>query len=86
MAEATYKAGSEGSKLCSENIRKDYNPGTLDMHSPNETDHPIAPPKHKLVAPADNEVVRRSANRERDNSRRFGVINSPMGTEERKGK
>jgi hypothetical protein len=75
---------SEGSKPDSgQSIRKDYNPNSLAEHSPAETDHPIAPPKHALCTPAANEVVRRKANRERDNSRRWGVVNSPMGVQDR---
>lgn len=84
MAEPTYKAGSEGSRICNENIRKDYNPGSLNEHTPGATDHPVAPPDHQLRAPADNEVIRRKANRRRDNSRRWGVINDAMGTSDRK--
>ena len=80
MAEPTYKAGSEGSRICSENIRKDYNPGTLSEHAPAETDHPIAPPDHALRVSAANEPLRRKANRKRDNSRRWGVVNDAEGT------
>ena len=82
-AKEIYVAGSEGSRICKTNPKK-YAVPALSEHSPGETDHPIAPPDHQLQAPADNEVIRRKANRRRDNSRRWGVINDAMGTSDRK--
>jgi hypothetical protein len=87
MSEYKTEAGSEGSRVGSDNIRK-YGKSintVSEAHSPSQSDHPVAPPEHKLRTPAANEVVRRDANRQRDNSRRFGIINSPMGVTHRDG-
>jgi hypothetical protein len=75
---------SEGSKPDSSNIRKDYDHDTLTEHAPDMTDHKFEIPKHPLRSLAGTpEAERRAANRQRDNSRRWGVVNSPEGTQDR---
>lgn len=80
-------ANSEGSKPQANNIRSDYDKGTLAEHAPSETDHKFEIPAHKLRSLAGTpEEERRRANRDRDNSRRWSVVNSPEGTENRSSK
>lgn len=49
-----------------------------------QTDHAFELPLRKWKAPTDTEAKRRQAARDRDNSSRWGVVNSPLGIESRK--
>lgn len=76
---------SEGSKPRANNVRTDYDHDTLSEHAGSMTDHKFEIPKHKLRSlDGTPEAERRRANRDRDNSRRWGVVNSPEGTQDRK--
>ena len=82
--ESNYTQGSEGSRECSSNIRKYPTVPDIDEHAPSDSEHPVFPPDHNLRQPTELERGRRQAARNRDNARRFAVINSPLGVEDRK--
>ena len=65
--EATYKQGSEGSRICSTNLRK-YPAGINknSLVSPAETDHLLEPMPDVYPHPAANEIIRQKNRYARD--------------------
>lgn len=78
----TYKNGSEGSRICSSNI-KTYPAASekLDEYSPAETDHPFEKTPSTYIAATETEMIRRMNNRGRDRRKRWGVLTSPIAVD-----
>jgi hypothetical protein len=79
-AYGTFRQGSEGSRLNSENI-KAYKDEKLDEYSPSVTDRPFECTPSSYIAPTNSEQIRRDNNRRRDHRKRFAVITSPLAVD-----
>jgi hypothetical protein len=84
MAE-NYKQGSEGSRICDENIRKYPAVGALEEHAPAVTGKPYgATPGLESRKPASAEVIRRTNNQARDDKNsRWRVNQGYVSVDER---
>lgn len=60
--------------------------GSRSRDLPKNTEVPFAANESKLRACGDPEKLRRKNNRVRDNRKRWAVVNSPMGVEDRESK
>lgn len=80
----SYTQGSEGSRICSSNIRKYPLAETkpLDEYSPSETDHKLEANECTFKAPTASESIRRTNNRVRDRKRRWAIETGPLAVED----
>jgi hypothetical protein len=73
-----FHAGSEGSLVYSENLRKYPEQAPASLNSPKTTEFTEEEIDDPLRKPTETERIRRENNRVRDNRRRWGVVNAPL--------
>jgi hypothetical protein len=87
-----YKDGSEGSHICTSNIRRyPEQQGramstsfetSQEVYSPAETDHEFnSAPQAGRKEPTETEKIRRENNRNRDHRRRWAVVTGPIAVD-----